>query len=217
MPSFGPLYCETGHAFGFIAEPVNFVSNAAIILAAVLGFLAIRNMGGKRPYDLYLLTLVLFLNGIGSAWWHGFRTPMGLAFDVAPGIIFLFFFTYLWMRKLYGPIAGIAGLLGLIGAVWMSSLVIGSSELPRLFPVFGSVLVVGALFVAFTYKRFGKWFAMQGAIVLAFALMAAICRTIDLTVCGILPIGTHFLWHILLSTAAYFGIVFLIKLDRRQE
>jgi hypothetical protein len=33
-----------------------------------------------------------------------------------------------------------------------------------------------------------------------------------LPLCRAVPFGTHFLWHILLSLAAYLGIVMLIRL-----
>jgi len=39
-----------------------------------------------------------------------------------------------------------------------------------------------------------------------------VCRSIDLMMCGIIPFGTHFIWHILLSLAAYLGIVMLLRL-----
>ena len=38
------------------------------------------------------------------------------------------------------------------------------------------------------------------------------CRSIDLMTCSIIPFGTHFIWHILLSLAAYLGIVMLLRL-----
>jgi hypothetical protein len=33
--------------------------------------------------------------------------------------------------------------------------------------------------------------------------IAVICRTMDNAVCRVLPIGTHFLWHLLTASALY--------------
>ena len=41
---------------------------------------------------------------------------------------------------------------------------------------------------------------------------AAFFRSIDLASCAVVPFGTHFLWHILLSTAAYCCVVLIARL-----
>jgi hypothetical protein len=47
-----------------------------------------------------------------------------------------------------------------------------------------------------------------------FAVAAAVFRSIDLMTCDLIPFGTHFLWHLGLSTAAYLGIVLLVRMKK---
>jgi hypothetical protein len=44
--------------------------------------------------------------------------------------------------------------------------------------------------------------------------VAAIARSIDLMVCQYIPFGTHFLWHIGLSTAACLGILLMVRIRK---
>ena len=47
----GPIYCETGHPWLFMAEPVNTITNAFIVLAAVLAFLEVRRAKSGWPVN----------------------------------------------------------------------------------------------------------------------------------------------------------------------
>jgi hypothetical protein len=64
---------------------------------------------------------------------------------------------------------------------------------------------------AVTGRKFGASEARLGLAVMLCAMAAAVCRSIDLLVCAVIPFGTHFLWHILLAAAAYMGIVLLLR------
>lgn len=212
----GPLYCETGTMLWFFTEPVNTLSNAAIIIAALLALALIHRARGGL--DLYALAIALFLTGIGSTLWHGTRIPAMLTYDVLPGILFLFLLVYLWMRRLYGPIAGFIGIAGMIAAIWGARAVLEGVLPPGpafLLPIFGGVLVVAVACIGLTYLRRGRALAGASALVVSIALAAAFFRTVDLYTCQFLPFGTHFLWHLLLSLAAYLAVRLLILFDRQ--
>jgi hypothetical protein len=49
---------------------------------------------------------------------------------------------------------------------------------------------------------------------LASALLALVFRTADLLVCPYFPLGTHFLWHIFLSLAAFLGVLVLMEINK---
>ena len=89
MTPSGPIYCETGHPWLFMAEPVNTVTNAFIILAAILAFMQVRRAKIGMPPGLAVLLFLLFATGVGSFFWHAFRTRLALVFDALPGLLFL--------------------------------------------------------------------------------------------------------------------------------
>jgi hypothetical protein len=224
MPT-GPLYCETGHALWFMAEPINTLTNAFIIIAGIYAWRAVSRARIGMPFDLAVLLFLLFATGIGSFAWHAFRTRIALAFDALPGLLFLFVFAGLWFRVLWGNLAGIAGALGLI------ALAVGVTALWRHFtgnfygmpmafafiPAFASVAAIGLFLAAVTARRFGSRPARIGAFAILCGVTAAVCRSIDLLTCSVIPTGTHFLWHMLLSLAAYLGIVMLTELKSARE
>ena len=66
--------------------------------------------------------------------------------------------------------------------------------------------------VAGSWAQYGRSTGLLGVILLAFGIGAAFFRSIDLIVCPYVPFGTHFLWHIGLSTAACLGIVLMVRM-----
>src|ERR1700742_5053478 len=123
MTPQGPLYCETGHPWLFMAEPVNTVTNVFILISAIAAFLYVRRARIGMPGGIAMLLLLLLATAFGSFAWHGFRTRIALAFDAIPGLLFLFVFAGLWIRELWGSRAGLLGSIGLlaaaIAAIWI--------------------------------------------------------------------------------------------------
>lgn len=223
MTPHGPLYCETGHPWLFMAEPVNTVTNGFIIFAAFLAWREVRRAKVGMPLDLSTLLFLLFATGVGSFFWHAFRTRVALAFDALPGLLFLFVFSGIWINRLFGRWAGIFGALGLLfaafGSIWLTvTLFPAMRTLPpaiSLAPAYATISLIGFGLVIVTIGKIGWTSAEIVAGALVCAIAAAVCRSIDLVVCSVVPFGTHFLWHILLSTAAYLGIVFLLRQKTR--
>jgi hypothetical protein len=217
MTPHGPIYCETGHPWLFMAEPVNTVTNIFILLAAAMALREVRRARIGFPPGIAVLLLLLFATSIGSLFWHAFRTRMALAFDALPGLLFLFVFSGLWMGALFGWLRALLGLSAMIaatlGAVWLWRLLGGAAGSPFQFaPGFVVIAATGLGMAAATGRKFGASEARLGLAVMLCAIAAAVCRSIDLLVCSVIPIGTHFLWHILLSAAAYMGVVLLLRM-----
>lgn len=211
-PSIGPVYCETAlQWFSFPAEPINFFSNAVIILLGLIAFVFARRANASR--EVWALALLLTLTGIGSALWHGFRTPLALTLDVVPGLLFLLLFVYVWARRVWGTY-GASLYLGAFFAStfalsWLTQLV-----MPFRGPPLGVVItaILGAGYLI--YRTRGRGATTLGVMTLVYALIAFFFRSIDLYTCEYLIIGTHFLWHVMLSTAAFYGILLIIELDK---
>lgn len=206
-----------------MAEPVNTVTNGFIIFAAFLAWREVRRAKVGMPLDLSILLFLLFATGVGSFFWHAFRTRVALAFDALPGLLFLFVFSGMWINRLFGRWAGIFGALGLLvaalGSIWLTvTLFPAMRTLPpaiSLAPAYATISLIGFGLVIVTIGKIGWTSAEIVAGALVCAIAAAVCRSIDLVVCSVVPFGTHFLWHILLSTAAYLGIVFLLRQKTR--
>jgi hypothetical protein len=201
-----------------MAEPVNTITNVVIIAAAIAALLMIRRRLGRYPADLMLLVILLFATGIGSFFWHALRTPLWLVLDWLPGVLFLLTYVFLWLRALHGTLAG-AGALALLIAVGPGVTAFARPNLavaphsPLLFaPFFGALVVIGAGFVYLTARARGAAAALMAATSLGLGTLAAIFRSIDMIACPVIPTGTHFLWHIFLSAAAYCCIRFLVMM-----
>ena len=214
MPSFGPQYCETPDIVSaFPAELWNTWSNLVIIAFGLAATYLVWKHA-RRAYDLWTLSVLLIANGIGSLLWHGLRTSEALVFDTTPGILFLMLFVYLWARRFYGWVGAavifVAFLvLQYVSAVSMSTLFPG---LPFFAGVAVPVVLLGLL-LAYKGSFISGRSALFGILALVFALSALLFRSIDAWACEYLPMGTHFLWHALLSCGAFLGILALRAVD----
>lgn len=210
----GPLYCETplGVAGAF---PIEFVNTITSLIPSLFGLLAILYLyhHRSRAYELYALAGLAVATGLGSAWWHGARTGISLAFDVFPGLMYFLLLTALWpmalMRKWWWGPATVFGLFAVqFGLAYL--LPLGESNGPPL-TVFGGTLLVAAALVWVTYLR-AKEAVPYALLMLGSALLAAFMRTIDLHTCDYISFGTHFLWHVFLGFAAYLGVRLIAKI-----
>lgn len=160
-----------------------------------------------------MLAALLFATGIGSFLWHGFRTQTTLVLDFVPGILFLLVFIFSWARRVWGVYGGGVALAGFFGLTYALTFLNGVVE--RRGPpisVVAATVAFGIVMFLFSVKKFGRvaWLSILTVIV---AVVAFIFRTADLSICGLIPFGTHFLWHIFLSGAAYLAILFLAAAD----
>lgn len=216
----GPLYCDTAHMlFGVIHEPVNTVTNAAILIAAYFAARHVKRSGVGFSAGMSLLLLLLVSVGVGSALWHGLRTQWALILDTLPGVLFLLTLTVLWIRQLYGWFAGIFGMV-LMVAVSIVSVRYFAEPLGaitpnfRFLPFYASVAVTGIVMVRGTWVKYGRDAGLLGLSILGFGIAAAFFRSIDLIVCRYVPFGTHFLWHMGLSTAACLGVYLMVRMRK---
>jgi hypothetical protein len=186
-------YCERTDA-GFWSEPVNALTNGAFLLSAALCWRMTRDDPGAR-----LLVIVLGLIGIGSFLFHTFaRVWSGLA-DVLPILAFILLYTGLATTRFLGAPRW-AGVLA--GALYVPFSMLVSGLVERTLGTLNgsaSYLPVAALIGAFALALRPRAPRTARGLGLGLAILAVSLtfRTLDREVCAAIPLGTHFLWHLL--------------------
>lgn len=193
-------YCERLGP-DFWSEPLNAVTNAAFLVAALLAYLVWQR---KTPNDYAGLALVVivFLTGVGSFLFHTFATRWALLADVIPIALFIHIYLFFALKRfLELPwwialviVVGFFGFTPFVGQLVAPFVGSSAGYVPALLAIF----VVGGLFCR-KDSRLGTLVLQTGLI---FALSLTF-RTIDEPLCGQLAIGTHFLWHILNAVVLY--------------
>jgi len=193
------LYCERAGP-GLWAEPLNATTNLAFFVAAWAAWSLARRAHVLSTGTWVLLALVVTV-GIGSSLFHTFATTWARVLDIVP--ILLFQLSYVWLYgrrviKLGG--ASAAGLL----AVFVVAAYAG-----RQFPqtLNGSLIYAPAVLVIawLGVYHYCTQTAARHSLLAAAAvfLVGVFFRTIDSAVCPAFPVGTHFLWHLLIPVALY--------------
>ena len=184
-------YCERLGA-GFWGEPVNAFTNLAFIISAIVILPRIRGDRGAM-----ILVGSIFLIGIGSGLFHTFATQWAALADSLSILLFILIYLYYGTRRILHKDKAVAllSVFLFIPYAYIMEKLLGS--------VFGSlngsiqylpVVVLIFLFGVFSKDpetRRGLWI---GAVILGVSI---VFRSVDQLTCSIIPIGTHFLWHIL--------------------
>lgn len=213
---FAPIcaYCERSDA-GFWSEPVNALSNAGFLIAA--GAAAWRERTGPRrdPAALALAAIVAVV-GLGSFLFHTLANRWSLLADVIPIAVFIYAFFFLAMWRFFGlPVltalgatllfaAFNLGLEPMLDALTGRSMVALTNGSILYLPAFLALVGVGAGLMSGDEARRRVGFAMLG--IAALFLLSLSFRTADLALCGRIPTGTHFLWH-LLNAGVLFALI----------
>ena len=191
------IYCERVDP-SFWAEPLNAITNAAFLIAAVVCW---RVAAKKNRQDA--LTLILVANliaiGVGSFLWHTFAEGWAGAADTIPILTFILIYLYaatvrfleqpVWI-SIGAPIAFIGFAIGFL-SLWNAYLpsVNGSQGY---FPVL--ILLIGfGLLLARRSHPAAKYLIAAAAL---FSLSLTF-RSVDEALCEAIPIGTHIWWHML--------------------
>lgn len=207
-------YCErllTG------AETWNVVSNVAFI---ALGCYALSRMqaqtranGPDARLPAYLFAWLPFVVALGSSLYHARPNHFTQILDILPIGLFVAFSLWLALRTLLALSVG-ATLVCLLP--WLAATlvfgsfpgVLGGSLLYA--PTLLTILLVAAATRSIGIDLPDRTVRLRAAAsllhaALAFAL-ALVARTVDLSSCGHLGVGTHPLWHVLAAAAGAFVV-----------
>lgn len=205
LPDYIDLYCErTGP--GFWNEPFNALSNVAFLAAAYFAWRVYASRGSHDALDLTLIVLAALI-GVGSFLFHTFATGWAELADVIPIWTFVALFVVVTIYRLTGEnrwaTARIALIvLGSIGVVfWFTSGDVTTDDASGPEYLNGSLQYLPALLalvifaaVTLVHRHPSRYYVTGAAAVF---LVSLVFRTIDLTTCAAIGIGTHFMWHIL--------------------
>ena len=192
-------YCERLDP-SFWAEPVNALTNVAFIAAAVMALMDWRR-GGSSDRAVFALIIVVFAIGFGSFAFHTLATRGARLLDVIPIGVFIYGYFLLALRRMLGmPWVYSIGLLVAFMAVSNALAIAVPREVLNgsagYFPALGALLIIGWLLRDRPQGR-----AMLTAAAIFVASLAL--RIVDLDICDTLPLGTHFLWHVLNAVLLY--------------
>jgi hypothetical protein len=182
-------YCERTD-FSYWSEPVNAVTNAAFVLAALYVWPSTRGLALAR-----LLAVILAAIGAGSFLWHTHATGWAGLADVLPILLFILVYIFAATRDYLGASSLVAGIVTLGFFPYAFGFrALFSGVLPGANALYASVAVL--------ILAYGLWLIRsatgRGLLIGAAILCASLgFRMADDAVCANFPIGTHFMWHIL--------------------
>ncbi len=196
-------YCERLGP-GLLAEPLNAATNIAFFLAAW----ALWRLGQRStrvPGDAGLLIALIVAIGIGSSLFHTFATTWAHWLDILPILLFQLAFLWIYSRRVMRlRLAASAAIV-----VAFLAVALYARQFPHLLN--RSLMYAPALFVMLALglyhwqRQLSHRFSLLGAAGMLFA--SIFFRTIDQTVCGQFPLGTHFLWHLLNAGVLYLCVL----------
>ena len=200
------IYCERVSA-AFWAEPLNALSNASFLLAALWAAAEARRRGNRSPV-VWLLIGMAGSIGIGSFLFHTFANRWSELADTLPIWSFVAAFVLAAMHFIGGMsgrrVATVAVLViaAAVAALWFASGEGGSggtAAAPD--PLNGSGQYFPAVLALVVFTGVAYWRRHPGAPWILGALVtfavSLTFRTLDRDICAAFPLGTHFVWHLL--------------------
>jgi len=188
-------YCERIDP-GYWSEPVNALTNAAFVIAAIWAWRLATRAG---DVGAQALALILGVIGIGSYLFHTHAQVWSLLADVVPIQLFILAYIYLATARFFG-LGAWGGLLAVVifvpyasfTARGIGTLVGDLNGSISYVPV--PILIAG--YAAVLWRRRPE--TARGLAIGAGILAVSIAfRSLDQEVCEGFPLGTHFMWHIL--------------------
>ncbi|MFN8682902.1 ceramidase domain-containing protein [Paracoccus sp. P2] len=187
-------YCErTGPDYW--SEPINALTNMAFLIAALVLWPRLR---GPEMAMGRALAAVLFVIGLGSWLFHTHANRLTGLMDVLPILGFILLYVFAATRDYFGARPWIAALVtaGFIpyaaATVPIFAMIPGLGSSASYAPV-PLLILVYAVLLRNRLPETARGLAIGAGIL----IVSLTFRTLDQPLCGTLPFGTHFLWHVL--------------------
>jgi hypothetical protein len=196
------IYCERISP-AFWAEPLNALSNAAFPIAALWAAVDAKRRHVTAPI-VWLLICMAALIGLGSFLFHTFANTWSEYADTIPIWSFVALFVFTAIHRIGGVKPGKLAAIALAVAALVTVMFLATGEgqtstAPD--PLNGSgqyapAVIALLVFAVLSYRRRHPMWHWISAAAVVF-LLSLTARTFDMALCPSLPVGTHFIWHIL--------------------
>jgi hypothetical protein len=221
-------YCERGTDAALWAEPINAISNAGFILAALVAWqLLLWRPPEERSPDHFLLIGLTFLIGLGSLAFHVYADQGTELADVIPIGLFMMVYLGFALNRFLAVSPGwtvliVTGFAAIVAATmqvqcWAGGVGIPGAEIvgakPCLngsiayLPALGALIIMGMVLTERHHRA--APYVIWAAIIFTGSILL---RSVDMSFCDRVVIdgrnvGTHFIWHILNAV-----VIFLLLL-----
>lgn len=193
-------YCERTDP-SFWSEPLNAVSNASFIFAAIAVVLLARRRSALDTATGLLAGLTATI-GVGSFLFHTVATRWAMLADVLPILAYQVAFIIVYLKLAARASLGVT--VTVLAAFFGLGVLFG--RLPREL-LNGSLGYAPALVVllglAILHARHAPREPGLLGVAAAVFIVSLTLRSIDMAVCEIFPAGTHVFWHLLNGVVLY--------------
>lgn len=199
-------YCERLGP-GLWAEPINALTNIAFLIAALVVWPRTAGQPLARA-----LAVILFAIGIGSFLFHSFATRWAGLADVLPIGAFILTYVYAANRQFWGWPVWVAA-LGTAAFVPYAALVTPVFDALPFFTISSFYWSVPLLIAGYALALRRRSPALSGGLAFGAVLLCVslVFRSLDDPLCSAIPLGTHFLWHILNALMLGHMILLLVR------
>jgi hypothetical protein len=190
-------YCERTDP-SLWSEPVNAVTNAAFPIAAWFAWrLAVRQTGLAQRRLILALAVTMAIIGLGSFLFHTLATRWAEWGDVIPILTFMLLYIWLILTSVFHwpDWLKLASLMVFCVTTFYLEAMVPGTFLWGGALYLPTVLVLILAAVALYRRQSPAAPAMLGAT--AVFLLSFASRTLDMPLCPVFPLGTHFFWHLL--------------------
>ena len=187
-------YCERTDP-SYWSEPVNAITNAAFLITAFVMWRRTRGLG--LPLAT-LLVVILAAIGIGSYLFHTHAQGWAATADVAPIVLFILAYVFAANRDYWGwpPWLSALGTAAFIPYAIVLTPVFSALPFFEISAFYWPVPLLIAAYAFLLRNRLPE--TARGLAIGAAILVASLTfRSLDEMVCDHVPLGTHFMWHIL--------------------
>lgn len=219
------IYCERLDP-SFWAEPLNAVSNAAFVFAALWAAMEARKRGVRQP-SIWLLIVLAAMIGVGSFLFHTFANTWSGFADTIPIWTFVASYTLVCIALIGGaPPRRIAVIvvvgIAIITVLWLANdspdTATAAPRAPSRFNGSEQYLPAVIAMLVFCVITLWRGHPIRWWFVAATAtfMVSLSLRTYDIALCDVWPYGTHVFWHLLNGTMIALLLQGLIRNTKKE-